>query len=156
MKHLFLLFTTIFLTACTTLGQVYDATPIIGVNRHATVNTPNYSVAQQPEYTANVPNAITLPNVSVVPSTENTAPKKVSTSPKQSNAQTKSSKPSTSTTPKTSTAKAKPTPTAFKCGTKSTCSQMNSCQEAIFFLKQCGVRKLDRNKDGVPCESICG
>lgn len=156
MKHLFLLLATIGLTACTTLGQVYDATPIIGVNRHATVNTPHYSVAQQPEYTANVPNAIILPDVPVAPITESTAPKKASASPKQTNTQTKSSKSSASTAPKTSATKAKPTPTAFRCGTKSTCSQMNSCQEAIFFLKQCGVRKLDRNKDGVPCESICG
>jgi len=47
---------------------------------------------------------------------------------------------------------AKPT---FKCGTKTKCSQMSSCKEAYFFLKSCGLRRLDRDKDGVPCESIC-
>jgi len=25
----------------------------------------------------------------------------------------------------------------------------------MFYLKQCGVSKLDRDKDGVPCEVIC-
>lgn len=44
----------------------------------------------------------------------------------------------------------------FKCGTKRFCKQMNSCREAMFYLKTCGVRRLDRDKDGVPCESICG
>lgn len=45
---------------------------------------------------------------------------------------------------------------AFSCGTKRTCGQMNSCAEARFFLNQCGVRKLDRDGDGIPCESLCG
>ncbi|QIW15836.1 nuclease [Pasteurellaceae bacterium RH1A] len=43
----------------------------------------------------------------------------------------------------------------FECG-KRTCSQMNSCEEARFHLTQCGVKSLDRDKDGIPCESICG
>lgn len=42
-----------------------------------------------------------------------------------------------------------------KCGIKRTCSQMKSCEEARFYLVQCGVKSLDRNSDGVPCESIC-
>ncbi len=42
-----------------------------------------------------------------------------------------------------------------RCGTKRTCRQMNSCSEAQFFLRQCGVRRLDGDGDGVPCESIC-
>lgn len=44
----------------------------------------------------------------------------------------------------------------FQCEGKRTCSQMNSCEEARFYLTQCGVSSLDRDKDGVPCESICG
>lgn len=46
----------------------------------------------------------------------------------------------------------------FKGGScsKRTCSQMRSCAEAMYHLRQCGVRKLDRDGDGVPCESICG
>jgi hypothetical protein len=43
----------------------------------------------------------------------------------------------------------------YKCGTKRTCSQMSSCAEAYFFLNKCGLTRLDRDKDGVPCESIC-
>ncbi|XXQ68960.1 thermonuclease family protein [Neisseriaceae bacterium B1] len=43
-----------------------------------------------------------------------------------------------------------------KCGTKRTCTQMRSCAEARYFLNQCGVRRLDRDGDGRPCESLCG
>lgn len=43
----------------------------------------------------------------------------------------------------------------FECGGKSKCGQMTSCAEARFYLEQCGVSRLDRDKDGVPCESIC-
>lgn len=43
----------------------------------------------------------------------------------------------------------------LKCGSKKTCKQMSSCKEAIFYLKKCGLSKLDRDKDGIPCESIC-
>ena len=43
----------------------------------------------------------------------------------------------------------------FDCAGKSTCGQMTSCAEARFYLNSCGVRKLDRDGDGVPCESIC-
>ena len=41
------------------------------------------------------------------------------------------------------------------CGSKRTCSQMTSCEEAKFYLLQCGVKSLDRNQDGVPCENLC-
>lgn len=43
----------------------------------------------------------------------------------------------------------------LKCGNKKTCKQMTSCKEAIFYLKECGLSKLDKDKDGIPCESIC-
>ena len=43
----------------------------------------------------------------------------------------------------------------FKCEAKKTCKQMSSCKEAYFYLKECGLSKLDRDKDGIPCESIC-
>lgn len=45
--------------------------------------------------------------------------------------------------------------TSFTCGTKRFCTQMRSCAEARFYLNQCGVRRLDRDRDGVPCESLC-
>lgn len=34
------------------------------------------------------------------------------------------------------------------------CGQMTSCEQAKQALK-CGNTRLDRDKDGVPCESIC-
>lgn len=43
----------------------------------------------------------------------------------------------------------------FNCNEKKYCSQMTSCEEAKFYLNTCGLSKLDKNKDGVPCESIC-
>jgi endonuclease YncB( thermonuclease family) len=43
----------------------------------------------------------------------------------------------------------------FSCGGKRTCGQMSSCAEARFYLEQCGVHRLDRDRDGIPCESIC-
>jgi hypothetical protein len=32
---------------------------------------------------------------------------------------------------------------------------MSSCGEAMFFLKNCGLSNLDRDGDGIPCESLC-
>lgn len=43
----------------------------------------------------------------------------------------------------------------FSCGGKSYCKEMTSCEEAQFYLKQCGVSRLDRDHDGVACESLC-
>lgn len=44
----------------------------------------------------------------------------------------------------------------YSCDTpKRYCKQMNSCAEAKFYLKQCGLDRLDRDKDGIPCESLC-
>ena len=39
-------------------------------------------------------------------------------------------------------------------GLPRTCGQMVNCEQAKQALK-CGNTKLDRDKDGVPCESIC-
>ncbi|WFP51405.1 thermonuclease family protein [Methylomonas sp. EFPC3] len=41
------------------------------------------------------------------------------------------------------------------CGAKRTCGQMNSCAEAKHYLNDCGLSRLDRDHDGIPCESIC-
>ena len=43
----------------------------------------------------------------------------------------------------------------FKCEGKRYCKEMSSCEEAFFYLRQCGLSRLDRDKDGVPCEVIC-
>lgn len=42
----------------------------------------------------------------------------------------------------------------YDCSRK-TCGSMNSCQEAMHKLNSCGQRSLDRDGDGVPCESLC-
>ncbi|MBK6742499.1 MAG: excalibur calcium-binding domain-containing protein [Hydrogenophilales bacterium] len=38
---------------------------------------------------------------------------------------------------------------------KLTCRHMRDCDEALYYLRECGVSKLDKDKDGVPCESLC-
>lgn len=43
----------------------------------------------------------------------------------------------------------------FSCGQKRLCRQMTSCEEATFHLQQCGLRSIDGDGDGVPCEQIC-
>ena len=43
-----------------------------------------------------------------------------------------------------------------QCGSKRYCTQMQSCEEARFYLSKCGLDKLDKDKDGIPCESLCG
>lgn len=43
-----------------------------------------------------------------------------------------------------------------KCENKKTCKEMKNCAEAKFYLEECGVKKLDKDKDGTPCESLCG
>ena len=41
------------------------------------------------------------------------------------------------------------------CQQPATCSQLTSCTEAKRLLTQCGFNNLDRDGDGVPCESLC-
>lgn len=43
----------------------------------------------------------------------------------------------------------------FQCEGKRTCKEMASCEEAKFYLNQCGVSRLDGDGDGVPCEKLC-
>lgn len=43
----------------------------------------------------------------------------------------------------------------FTCAGKTLCGQMTSCAEANFYLHTCGLSRLDGDKDGVPCETIC-
>lgn len=45
--------------------------------------------------------------------------------------------------------------TSYSCSPRKTCGQMSSCAEARFHLQQCGNGRLDRDNDGVPCESLC-
>jgi endonuclease YncB( thermonuclease family) len=41
------------------------------------------------------------------------------------------------------------------CGNKRRCSEMTSCEEARFYFEQCGMKSLDGDGDGTPCESLC-
>jgi micrococcal nuclease len=43
----------------------------------------------------------------------------------------------------------------FSCAKKN-CSQIKTCEEAYYLLNQCGLGKLDGDKDGIPCETLCG
>jgi endonuclease YncB( thermonuclease family) len=42
-----------------------------------------------------------------------------------------------------------------QCGSKRYCREMTSCEEAKFYLNQCGRSSLDGNQDGIPCNSLC-
>ncbi len=53
------------------------------------------------------------------------------------------------------TAPATANPSGWTCGVKTTCGQMSSCEEARFYLTQCGVARLDGDGDGTPCQSLC-
>jgi endonuclease YncB( thermonuclease family) len=46
-------------------------------------------------------------------------------------------------------------PAAKPCGIKKYCSQMKTCEEAFYYLRQCGVTSIDGDNDGVPCERLC-
>lgn len=43
----------------------------------------------------------------------------------------------------------------YTCGAKGRCREMASCEEAVFHLRECGLRSLDGDRDGVPCERLC-
>lgn len=42
-----------------------------------------------------------------------------------------------------------------ECGTKRTCTEMTTCEEAIAFLRQCKLARIDGDGDGIPCEKLC-
>ncbi|MER9494162.1 thermonuclease family protein [Mesorhizobium sp. M0320] len=45
---------------------------------------------------------------------------------------------------------------SYSCQPRRTCSQIGSCDEANWYLQNCSWGgKLDRDKDGIPCESHC-
>lgn len=44
----------------------------------------------------------------------------------------------------------------LSCNKCSYCSKMRSCKLANYCFRSCGKRRLDRDKDGIPCENICG
>jgi hypothetical protein len=36
------------------------------------------------------------------------------------------------------------------------CKNISSCLDAMYYLEICGLRRLDRDGDGIPCEDVCG
>ncbi|RWA98218.1 MAG: excalibur calcium-binding domain-containing protein [Mesorhizobium sp.] len=45
---------------------------------------------------------------------------------------------------------------SWTCQPRRTCSQINSCDEAQWYLNSCSWgRKLDRDGDGIACETLC-
>ena len=49
-----------------------------------------------------------------------------------------------------------PPPENFSCSSaKRYCRDMDSCAEATFYLKECGRKRLDGNRDGIACNSLC-
>ncbi len=48
-----------------------------------------------------------------------------------------------------------PAQAKYNCSKEKTCKQIRSCEEAYYLLNQCGHRKRDKDKDGVPCENLC-
>lgn len=44
----------------------------------------------------------------------------------------------------------------YDCNSGKYCKEMASCDEAYYKLKVCGIDRLDRDGDGVPCENVCG
>ena len=41
------------------------------------------------------------------------------------------------------------------CAAKRSCREMSCCDEARFFLTQCGLNGLNSDKDETPCEALC-
>lgn len=41
------------------------------------------------------------------------------------------------------------------CDSKRHCKEMTSCEEAMEYMRQCALTSLDKDKDGIPCESLC-
>jgi endonuclease YncB( thermonuclease family) len=50
---------------------------------------------------------------------------------------------------------AKASTSSRRCGYKRFCKEMSSCEEARYYLNTCGVKQLDGDGDGRPCESLC-
>lgn len=44
---------------------------------------------------------------------------------------------------------------SYSCINAPYCTEMSSCEEAEFYYYQCGLDRLDRDNDGIPCETLC-
>jgi DICT domain-containing protein len=43
-----------------------------------------------------------------------------------------------------------------ECDLSVQCKRLATCAEARDYLTRCGADHLDRDHDGIPCESLCG
>lgn len=43
----------------------------------------------------------------------------------------------------------------YRCGSKQHCTQIATCDEAHYHLTRCGVKALDPDGDGLPCDALC-
>lgn len=43
---------------------------------------------------------------------------------------------------------------SVSCG--GTCGKARNCRDAVYLWCVCGYSRADRDKDGVPCEKLCG
>lgn len=43
----------------------------------------------------------------------------------------------------------------YRCGSKQHCGQIATCDEAHYHLVRCGVKALDPDGDGLPCDALC-
>lgn len=50
----------------------------------------------------------------------------------------------------------RPSSRSSSCGARRYCGDMRSCREAVHEWALCGYEGADADKDGVPCESVCG
>jgi endonuclease YncB( thermonuclease family) len=48
------------------------------------------------------------------------------------------------------------TKATLQCVGRPRCGDLRSCDDAYFYLRQCGLDRLDGDGDGVPCERLCG
>jgi len=46
--------------------------------------------------------------------------------------------------------------TPYACPGPRYCKHVRSCEEALFYLRQCKRLEFDRDADGIPCENVCG
>jgi endonuclease YncB( thermonuclease family) len=48
------------------------------------------------------------------------------------------------------------TKATLQCTGRPRCGDLRSCEEAYFYLEQCGLHRLDGDGDWAPCEKLCG
>ncbi|MEL7049633.1 MAG: excalibur calcium-binding domain-containing protein, partial [Pseudomonadota bacterium] len=46
-------------------------------------------------------------------------------------------------------------PASADCCSKRYCKDMVTCAEAYHYMTMCGLSRLDRDQDGIPCEKVC-